>query len=215
MSITQKSTCGYTYTRKSFDPRREYVFFELRCYNSDDSPRYLEHKEYGVTIAHTSSTVHLSSDIPDKCWPVICGWDITTASMSLEIPHIDDVSYTYIAWSGIGYCEGDDVTYKRLNIAELKKDCETYYKEMKGIINCEKLRTIYARYKTTVFGAKVVPPKDDLWTDETDDTEAILVNTNELVLFEAFLMIMVEVLQINRVDDAMSVTIDCIFPLVF
>jgi len=96
-------------------------------------------------------------------------------------------------------------------------DCNKHlYRNINIYMDGSSLRTIYGRYNADAIG-KMVSIVDCPLHEKScfEGIQIILINTNELVLLDGFLMILLYYLSQNQIDDTMAIMMDCIFVLVF
>jgi len=128
-----------------------------------------------------------------------------------------------------GWCE------RYFFITDLSKDVSSVTRSP-FVMDCHGMNIVYVRYRSDVFGTRLQTVassckgdrrdkverllKSNLFCDERkcsicNETNIIPVNLNEIVLFEIFLYVLLKHLSTNRVEDALAVTTDVVFHLMF
>jgi len=145
---------------------------------------------------------------------VIRGETVTVISIPLNLEHIDDINCPYAIAATSGYLVNEwNSSYKAVAFVKHinQRRFARPFSYVNGYFACANLKTVYGRYKTEIIGIRVCRQKWD-----NDETFVVVpVNTQEAMLFDAFLCILVEVFETNNVDDALAIVIDVIYPLVF
>jgi len=146
---------------------------------------------------------------------LISGKRVTAASIPLEVSCINDINFSYeiygerIRISDLLYCKF------RTLVVEWQKDSKTSDICNNAHFRCANLKTIYARYETSVLGVRIDVNEPILEREYFVGLEIIPVNVLEGDIFDTFLLITDKFLLSNDIDDAISIIMDHIYPLAF
>jgi len=141
---------------------------------------------------------------------------LTIVSLPLKLYYPNDIESDKLIHGCVRYFDGlTSSEYGRLSLFDCKKGALGAYNDMPYYMHKRSLKTVYGRYRSDIIGVRVTVGTCNFHKTCFEGIEIIPVNLNELILFEVFLMVISGFLESNNVDDAVSVTTDCVYPLVF